>query len=246
MPVWSPLVGFLWTFAIWHGFFVKLMPMGMGSPELVLFWHGFWLAWLMPGGMGKVNILNMTLYAIAKFGDSTGFLKLTPCFELFTLGGANSSLCSGNTACFAISAAAVDWSVLRCCCRSAADHRSNGCQRRSGRRRAVAAAADGRRDGCRLPAAAGCCLRCSEPAAAVGRCRRRLSAVRGRRWPPAAVGGVRRSADAAAAADSRCSDRRDRCNLCQIYEVYKPIFKKYAQYAKIFKKCAICKICSKN
>ena len=42
------------------------MPVGMGSSlELLLFfWHGFGLAWLMPFGMGKVNIANMTLFML--------------------------------------------------------------------------------------------------------------------------------------------------------------------------------------
>ena len=52
------------------GSFAELMIFGMGSFQSLCLlaanssWHGFELASLMPFGMGKVNIANMTLYKL--------------------------------------------------------------------------------------------------------------------------------------------------------------------------------------
>ena len=43
------------------GSFAQLVPFGMVS-RACAYWHGFGLASLMPFGMGKVNIANITLY----------------------------------------------------------------------------------------------------------------------------------------------------------------------------------------
>ena len=62
-------------------------------PRACANWHGFELARLIPFGMGKVNIANITLSKAilscsnlpARFGDSKGVSKLTPswCFVFF-------------------------------------------------------------------------------------------------------------------------------------------------------------------
>ena len=46
------------------GSFAELMPFDMGCFQSLSLWHGFGLAWLMPFGMGKVNIAQMTLYEL--------------------------------------------------------------------------------------------------------------------------------------------------------------------------------------
>ena len=59
------MVGFLWTYAIGDGFFCRAYVNWHGFfPKACTFWHGLGLAWLMPFGMCKVNIANMTLFKL--------------------------------------------------------------------------------------------------------------------------------------------------------------------------------------
>ena len=68
------MVGFLWIYAIWYGFFCRAYAY-WHEPRACAFWHGFRLTWLMPFGMVKVNIANMTLF---KLYQGLGIQKVFP------------------------------------------------------------------------------------------------------------------------------------------------------------------------